>query len=288
VTSVLEVEELLQRIPLLLARLVTFEAFAVYLLDERQGELRSAYTVGYPDTGIPVRLKPGVGLVGAAVQAGQPLLVNDVTADPRYVEFVPGMQSELVVPLMHKSRTTGALNVLSRRRNQFTARDLPIVRQFAAHVAVALANARLFERVRRDAEAFETLAEIGREVAADLDLDTLFPRIARLARRVIDYRTFGILLLNDRGELEMKHAVHYGEQIEVPRVALGEGSSATRRCTANRCSCPTCPRIRGTSGSSRTSGRSSPCRCSSRTAASACSIWRARSSTPSASATSRS
>ena len=98
------------------------------------------------------------------------------------------------------------------------------MRQFGAHVAVALVNARLFERSRRDAEAFETLAEIGREVAAVLDLDELFSRIAQLTKRVIDYRTFGILLLNEeRGELEMKLAVQYGEKVEVPRVRLGEG-----------------------------------------------------------------
>jgi phosphoserine phosphatase RsbU/P len=223
VTSVLEFDQLLRQIPRLIGRLISFEALAVYLLDERRNELRSAYSVGYPDTGTPVRLQAGVGLVGAAVLAEEPLLVNDVSTDARYVEFVAGMQSELVVPLVHKSRPIGALNVLSGQRNHFTIRDLAIVRQFAAHVAVALANARLFERVRLDAEAFETLAEIGREVASVLDLGTLFPRIAQLARRVIDYRTFGILLLNDLGELEMKHAVHYGEHVEVPRVPLGEG-----------------------------------------------------------------
>jgi sigma-B regulation protein RsbU (phosphoserine phosphatase) len=97
------------------------------------------------------------------------------------------------------------------------------VRQFAAHVAVALANARLFERIRKDAEAFETLAEIGREVGSVLELEELFTRIAQLAKRVIDYRTFGILLLNDANELEMKLAVQYGEKVEVPRVRLGEG-----------------------------------------------------------------
>src|SRR3954452_9933768 len=43
-------------------------------------------------------------------------------------------------------------------------------------------------------------------------------------RRVIDYRTFGILLLDDAtGELEMQFAVQYGEKVEVPRVRLGEG-----------------------------------------------------------------
>jgi phosphoserine phosphatase RsbU/P len=222
ITSVLEFDELLRQIPRLIGRLIPFEAFAVYLLDERRGDLRMAYAVGYPEPEAAVKLRPGVGLVGAAVQDEQPLLVNDVTSDPRYIEFVPGMKGELVVPLLQKSRPIGALNILSRNR-AFTQRDLAIVTQFAAHVAVALVNARLFERSRHDAEAFETLAEIGREVASVLELDELFTRIAQLAKRVIDYRTFGILLLTDNNELEMKLAVKYGEKVQVPRVALGEG-----------------------------------------------------------------
>lgn len=223
-TAVLDFDDLLRQIPRLIGRLISFEAFAVYLLDERRGELRGAYSVGYPDSDRPVRLKAGAGLVGAAVMSEQPLLVNDLTADPRYIEIVPGMHSEIVVPLMHKSRPIGALNILSHNRDQFTIRDVAIVRQFGAHVAIALVNARLFDRSRRDAEAFETLAEIGREVASVLDLDELFARIAQLTKRVIDYRTFGILLLNEeRGELEMKLAVQYGEKVDVPRVPLGEG-----------------------------------------------------------------
>src|SRR5687767_10024953 len=90
VTGVLELDNLLEQIPRLIGRLISFEAFAVYLLDERRGELKTAYTVGYPE-GAPARLKPGVGLVGAAVSSEQPVLVNDLLADPRYVEIVPGM-----------------------------------------------------------------------------------------------------------------------------------------------------------------------------------------------------
>jgi phosphoserine phosphatase RsbU/P len=224
VTSVLDFDDLLQQIPRLIKRLIPFEAFAVYLLDERRGELRAAYSVGYPQHDEPVRLKLGMGLVGAAVANEEPLLVNDLSLDGRYIEFVPGMQSEIVVPLLHKSRPIGALNILSRNRNQFTLRDVAIVRQFGAHVANALVNARLFERSRRDAEAFETLAEIGRDVASILDLDELFTRIAQVTKRVIEYRTLGILLLNEEaGELEMKLAVKYGEKVEIPRMRLGEG-----------------------------------------------------------------
>jgi GAF domain-containing protein len=223
ITAVLDIDELLPQIPRLIGRLIAFEAFAVYLRDDRRSELRSAYTVGYPDPGTQIRLQPGAGLVGVAVLSEQPLLVNDVSSDPRYVETVPGMQSELVVPLIHKSRPIGALNILSRNLNQFTMRDVAIATQFAAQVAVAIVNAQLFERSRLDAEAFETLAEIGREVASVLDLDELFTRIAQLTKRVIEYRTFGIMLVNDGGELEMKLAVKYGEKVEVPRVPLGEG-----------------------------------------------------------------
>src|SRR5215831_6162294 len=224
VTAVLDLDELLAQIPTLIGRLIEFDAFAVYLLDERRAELRVAYSVGYPERPEPARLTLDKGLVGTAVKSQMPLLVNDVASDPRYVPVVSGMAAELVVPLLHKKRAIGALNVLSRHKDAFAPADVDLVRQFGAHVAVGIVNAKLFERSRSDAEAFETLAEIGRDVAAVLDLDELFTRIAQLMRRVIDYRTFGIWLLDDsRGELEIQLAVQYGEKVHVPRVPVGEG-----------------------------------------------------------------
>jgi sigma-B regulation protein RsbU (phosphoserine phosphatase) len=223
VAGVLDEDELLHQIPRLIKRLISFEAFAVYLLDERRGELRLAYSVGYPPAPEARRLLIGQGLVGSAVASSQPLLVNNLESDPRYIEYVPGMRSEVVVPLIHKSKPIGALNILSEKRDHFSARDVSIVSQFAAHVAVALVNARLYERSRLDAGAFETLAEIGRDVASILDLDQLLERIAQLTTHLIAYRTFGLFLLNEQNELELKIGVKYGEKVEVPRIRLGEG-----------------------------------------------------------------
>ncbi len=225
VTSVLDLDELLQRIPQLIRRLTEYSAFAVYLIDEKRGDLSIAYSVGYPDEAQrSVRLKVGQGIIGTAVAEEHPVLVDDVLADPRYVEIVPGTRSELVVPLRRKGRVIGALNLLSKSVGQFTELDEAILRQFAAAVAVGIENARLFEREREYATMLETLAEIGREVSSILDLDELLTRIAHLTKRVIDYRTFGILLVNEEtNELEMKLALKYGEQTALPPVPMGQG-----------------------------------------------------------------
>ncbi|HEX7779520.1 MAG TPA: GAF domain-containing SpoIIE family protein phosphatase [Vicinamibacterales bacterium] len=222
VASVIEFDELVQRIPELIGRLIPFDAFAVYLLDERRGDLSIAYAVGYPDAGF--KLQASEGIVGQVVATQQAMVLGDVSLDPHYIEVVPGMSSTIAVPLVYQAKPIGALNVLSRERDRYAERDVAILRQFAAHVATALVNARLFAQQRHDAEAFELLAEIGREVASVLDLPELLSRIGQLARRVIDYRTFGILLLNEQTkELEMKVAVQYGEKVSLPTVPLGEG-----------------------------------------------------------------
>jgi phosphoserine phosphatase RsbU/P len=225
VTAVLDLDELLEKTPQLIARLIKFQAFAVYLLDAARQELSIAYSVGYPEARArTLRVKLGEGLVGAAVAEAMPILVNDVREDPRYVEAVPGSMAEVVVPMRRKGRVIGALNLLSDSVGQFSDTDVMILRQFGAHVAVAIENARLFEQEREYTGTLETLAEIAREFAAILNLDELLTRIGHLARRVIDYRTFGILLLNDEThELEMKVAVRYGDKVTVPRVRLGSG-----------------------------------------------------------------
>ena len=225
VTSVLDLEELLAKIPQLIARLTSFDAFSVYLLDERRQELRIAYAVGYPEDVVKTfRLKVGQGVVGAAVEQGRPILVDNVAEEPRWKGTVLNAASQLAVPLRRKGRVIGAMNLLSERRAAFTTRDEAVLRQFGAHVAVAIENARLFESERHYISMMETLAEIGREVASILDLDALLTRIAGLTKKLIDYRTFGILLVNEETqELEMKLAVRYGDEAAVKRVKLGQG-----------------------------------------------------------------
>src|ERR1041385_4696713 len=86
VTSVLDLADLLEKIPQLIARLTRFSAFAVYLLDETRQELHIAYAVGYPqDVVRTLRLKVGQGVVGASVEQGRPILVNDISKEPRFV-----------------------------------------------------------------------------------------------------------------------------------------------------------------------------------------------------------
>ena len=225
VTAVLDLDELLHRIPRLIARLTSFTVFSVYLLDERRQDLKIAYAEGYPEEIVRTfRLKLGEGIVGTAVAEQRPILVNDVHADSRYLGVVPGVNAQLAVPLRHKKRAIGALNLLSDQVGAFTPRDEAILEQFGVHVAQAIANARLFEQERHYTETLETITEISREVAAILDLDELLSRIAILTKRVIDYRTFGILLYNEATQqLEPKVALQYGEKTSMLNIRIGEG-----------------------------------------------------------------
>ena len=225
VMSVLDLEELLAKIPQLIAKLTRFNAFSVYLLDESRQELRIAYAVGYPDGVIATqRLQVGQGVVGAAVREGRPILVNDIRHEPRYMGPLRNMLSQLAVPMRRKGKVIGALNLLSETSGAFTSQDEALLRQFGAHVAVAIENARLFKSERQYVDTLETLAEIGREMSSILDLDVLLTRTASLTKRLIDYRTFGILLLNEATqELDMKFAVRYGEDAASKHVKLGQG-----------------------------------------------------------------
>ena len=228
VTAVLDFDELLTKIPKLIAPADLVRR--IRRLSARRAARRAARGLRGRLSGHrrADRLKLGQGLVGAAVASQQPLLVNDVASDPRYVEIVPGMASELVVPLLHKSKADRRAEPAQPQRISSRSTTSRCCVSSPRTSRSRIVNARLFEQSRHDAEAFETLAEIGREVASVLDLDELFARIAQLTKRVIDYRTFGILLLNDDDELEIKIAVHFGEKRDVPRVRARRGHRRLR------------------------------------------------------------
>ena len=91
VASVLDLDELLPRIPELIGRLVPFDAFAVYFVHARRGEISLGYAVGYPEESAGFTMPVSEGILGRVVETQQPIVVGDVSAMDGYVSVVPGM-----------------------------------------------------------------------------------------------------------------------------------------------------------------------------------------------------
>src|ERR1044071_2104365 len=85
IASVIDLEELIPKIPELVGRLIPFDAFAVYFFKETRNELTIGYSVGYPDHLDALSLSATDGILGRVVTTQQPMVVGDVTADPHYI-----------------------------------------------------------------------------------------------------------------------------------------------------------------------------------------------------------
>jgi serine phosphatase RsbU (regulator of sigma subunit) len=103
--------------------------------------------VRYGDQSAPTRVKMGEGLVGYAAQHKEPVLVSDVSADPRYIKLVDDIRSELVIPLMLKDRCIGVFDLESPDLDAFKKNDVQILTLLASQAAVAIENARLYETI---------------------------------------------------------------------------------------------------------------------------------------------
>lgn len=95
------------------------------------------------------RLPVARGIMGAAVRERRTQVVNDVTADPRYLQPPSGLavRAELAVPILHAGKPLGVVNV--EGDEPFTAVDVQLLEMVADHLAVAIENARLFAQERR-------------------------------------------------------------------------------------------------------------------------------------------
>jgi ligand-binding sensor domain-containing protein/signal transduction histidine kinase len=101
----------------------------------------------------PARLKVGEeGISGWVAARGEPLLIPDVSQDPRYVWMQRSRtRSELTVPILVKSQVIGVLDVQSDRLNAFDDTDLAVLQSLAHQVGAALENARLYEQAQEAA-----------------------------------------------------------------------------------------------------------------------------------------
>ncbi len=98
----------------------------------------------------PQRLRIGEeGLTGWVAAHGEPVIVPDVTQDPRYVLMQgSATRSELIAPIIVKEQIIGVLDVQSDQLEAFDNTDLAVVQSIANQIGTAIENARLYERAQ--------------------------------------------------------------------------------------------------------------------------------------------
>ncbi len=122
---------------------------SVILVDRASGRLRIEAERGLgPEVKEEILLRIGEGVTGWVAKEGKPLLVPDVSADPRYVMANPKVRSEMAVPIRWGDEVAGVLNLDHHELSAFTSEDLELLIAFGNVAAVALRNADVVGRGR--------------------------------------------------------------------------------------------------------------------------------------------
>jgi len=235
VNASLDLDEVLAHTAVLIKRHIDYEMFGVLMADEDGAYLKHRFAIGYPP-GLAenLRVPIGQGITGTAAATGHPVRVSDVSQDPRYINAIDSVRSELAVPLMFRGKCVGVLDIQSRHLDYFTKDQQRILALLASRLAVAIENARLFQKVRAQAETLLVLNEVSREISSILDVEELLRHAAELVKQVIDYQILSIMLYDEeqhifRHRVDVKHGQRVQGRMRVAATEGIVGAAATLR-----------------------------------------------------------
>ncbi len=235
VNASLNLDEVLAHTAVLIKRHIDYELFGVLLVDADGLYLQHRFAIGYPP-GLAenLRVPIGQGITGTAAATGHSVRVSDVSADPRYINAIESVRSELAVPLMLRGKCIGVLDIQSQHLDYFTKDQQNILTVLASRLAVSIENARLFQQVSNQAETLLVLNEVSREISSILDVEELLRRAAELVKRVIDYQILSLMLYDDelkvfRHRIDVKHGQRVQGKLRAAATEGIVGAAATLR-----------------------------------------------------------
>ncbi|HZG54121.1 MAG TPA: GAF domain-containing SpoIIE family protein phosphatase, partial [Pyrinomonadaceae bacterium] len=173
----LDVDEVLELVMDTLGTLLPYDAAGIYMIEcKKQGEDELGSLKGFSTTSVrgydineltDLHLKVGEGLLGYAAQTGEPLIVPDVSLDPRYVNARRETCSEMVAPIISNDKVIGAFDLESDRKNAYTTDDLEILLLLASQVAIIIEKAMLYEQ-SVEKKRLQAQLEVARHVQLEL------------------------------------------------------------------------------------------------------------------------
>ncbi|MCC0098316.1 GAF domain-containing protein [Streptomyces flavotricini] len=231
VGSELELRATLQHIVESATELCTARYGALGVIDPERLRLTELYTAGLSEAeraAIP-RLPDGrTGVIGALFTDPRPLMLEDLSKDPRSAGFPPGhpvMRSFLGVPIRVHTEVFGNLYLTEKQGGgTFTDEDLALARVLASQAGIAIGNARLYETARRRERWIEGAAAVTTTLLAGSPAADALMCVAERARLLADAAAGVVLQPTPEGGMEIVAASTHGDPGDLVGTAIAPGS----------------------------------------------------------------
>ena len=191
----LELRPLLTRIVHHACELLDAHDGTIGLFDEERNVIRTEAAFRMPPGEIGAEMPPGVGLAGEVLLRRGPVLLERY--DRLRSMTLPEYADHAVIglPISWHGRLIGFFGVGARPPRRFDPRDVEILTLFARHAAIAIENARQYQRESQRTERLALIARIGRVIAAGLDLDSLLQNAVDVIHDLLGYPNIAIGLV---------------------------------------------------------------------------------------------
>jgi len=158
---------------------------SILLADREKKALEVKAAVGYASDVFDLRIPIGSGITGWVAAHRRPLRINNVLQDTRYIEGSPNTRSEMAIPLLYRSELLGVLNVESEQFAAYAENDEELLGTLGGSLAAIIANARLLEQIRAQAERERILFEISDKIRRTTDIETILTTTASELTRAV-------------------------------------------------------------------------------------------------------
>ena len=225
IVETLDFDKLLESVAAVVKDVVPYDLFAILLYSERNQGLRIRHAIGHREEVVRSMILPlHEGIVGAAATSREAVVVEDVHKDPRYINVLDAVRSELAVPMIARGKLVGVIDLQSTRLKAYGEAERTLVSLVASRVAAAVYNAGLYRRVDRQNRTLRTLAQLSQEFSSILDLEELLGKIAAATRTLMSYDAYSIFLVDAEHSVLRHHfSVRYDQRVNVDNIPLGKG-----------------------------------------------------------------